>query len=492
MGHSIQCTEVAYVSEPCGFLQNAPDAAWLHSHAPVPGSAARFSICGLNPAAVIEQPWDGPAVFRVGDRIADQDPSVWVLLKRVSQQLRVERSTQARCLDGYGPGWIGYIGYEAARQLERLPGRQSDDFGLPLARLMLYQHVVIADHACRRAWLTSAGGLDEAIGAAETSLDSMEECWNTAAGIRSAAAAPIDEQSHAAPLLVSALQREQHERIVARALEYIGAGDVYQVNLAHRIKLDGVKVGYDTFSRLVERTQPPFAAWMRWDDCAVLSASPELFLKSRSGRLTTRPIKGTRARHADPATDADLRRALLDSAKDKAELAMIIDLHRNDLGRVSEYGSVAVRESRRLEIHPTLFHTVGEIEAKLRRTYTALDAAAALFPAGSITGAPKIRAMQIIDELETAPRNVYTGAIGHIGLDGDLTLNVAIRTAQCRGDQAVMHVGGGIVADSDPAEEFEETLTKARGIVDALHPGPATSKMASTSTADASYIQPRA
>jgi len=264
------------------------------------------------------------------------------------------------------------------------------------------------------------------------------------------------------------MERGVYERMVARALEYIAAGDIYQVNLAQRLRFDEVADPLETY-RVLRRVNPArYAALLRWRDGAIGSVSPELFLHTRGREVLTRPIKGTRPRTHDAVLDAAYRQQLIDSAKDAAELAMIIDLHRNDLGRVCEYGSVRVRNARRLEAHPTVFHTVADVCGRLRADRDLLDLLAACFPAGSISGVPKIRALEIIDELEPVARGVYTGAVGVLGLDGQMTFNVAIRTLQFCKQAATLYVGGGIVADSDPADEYEETLAKARGIVEAL------------------------
>ncbi|MCK4602830.1 MAG: anthranilate synthase component I family protein, partial [Phycisphaerae bacterium] len=202
--------------------------------------------------------------------------------------------------------------------------------------------------------------------------------------------------------------------------------------------------------------------------CAVVSSSPELFLRLRGDRVITRPIKGTRPRVGSPEADEAAKADLLASPKDNAELAMIIDLLRNDLGRVCSFGSVRVTEPCRLETHPTVFHLVGTVEGRLRDGVGPAELLRATFPGGSITGAPKIRAMEIIDELEPSARGVYTGCIGHVGADGACEWNIAIRTIVCDGGEAYVQVGGGIVADSSPDGEYDETLDKARAMLEAI------------------------
>jgi para-aminobenzoate synthetase component 1 len=216
------------------------------------------------------------------------------------------------------------------------------------------------------------------------------------------------------------------------------------------------------------RTPAPYGAFLNFPEQQIASASPELFLELRGRRLVTRPIKGTRPRGLTGPEDASLAEELLQSEKDRAELLMIVDLERNDLGRVCRPGSVHVDELRALEDHPTVWHTVAEISGELAAGADAIDAILAAFPGGSITGAPKVRAMQIIAELERARRGVYTGAIGYLGFDGDVALNIAIRTIVCRDGRATYHVGGGMVWDSDPAAEYEETLAKGRALHEAL------------------------
>jgi para-aminobenzoate synthetase component 1 len=251
---------------------------------------------------------------------------------------------------------------------------------------------------------------------------------------------------------------------VGRALEYIRAGDIFQVNFSQRFRAGGDPNPLDLFERLAEISPAPFSALLRWGDDAIVSASPEWFYTIAGDRIVTRPIKGTRPRGADPESDAALRAELLASAKDRAELTMIVDLERNDLGRICRYGTVRVTDALRVETYAQVHHLVATVEGELRPEVTPADAIRAIFPGGSITGAPKIRAMEIIDELEPCRRGPYTGAIGFLGRDGSARFNIAIRTLVVEGGSVSYHAGGGIVADSDPASEYEETLHKGRGL----------------------------
>jgi para-aminobenzoate synthetase component 1 len=251
---------------------------------------------------------------------------------------------------------------------------------------------------------------------------------------------------------------------VRRVLEYIAAGDVYQVNLSQRFSSRGSFDPLELYLRLRDRSPAPFAAFLRWRDLAVVSASPEWFYQTRGDQIVTRPIKGTRPRGRTEDDDARLAAELAASPKDRAELTMIVDLERNDLGRVCRYGSVVVRDALRLESFAQVHHLVATVEGRLRPGVGPTDVLRAMFPGGSITGAPKIRAMQIIDELEPHCRSLYTGAIGYLTRGGSSAFNIAIRTILVEGDRASYQVGGGIVADSEPEAEYEETLAKGRAL----------------------------
>jgi para-aminobenzoate synthetase component 1 len=258
---------------------------------------------------------------------------------------------------------------------------------------------------------------------------------------------------------------------VERAQAYIRAGDIYQVNLSQRLAVERAPSGWDLFQRLRIVSPAPFSAYLDCGEFQLVSTSPELFLRLSGRHILTRPIKGTRPRAAEPTRDAQLTYELQTSPKEMAELVMITDLLRNDLGRVCEFGSVEVPELVRLERYPQVQHLVATVEGRLRREVTHLGAFASCFPGGSITGAPKIRAMEIIDELEPVARGPYTGALGYLGFNRDSQLSIIIRAAICRGRMAWFHVGAGIVTDSLPAAEYEETLAKAQGFFQALRLG---------------------
>jgi aminodeoxychorismate synthase component I len=264
------------------------------------------------------------------------------------------------------------------------------------------------------------------------------------------------------------MSRDEFLAKVRRAQEYIRAGDIYQANLSHRLTARTEAAGWAFFQRLCDVSPAPFAAYLDCGEFQVCSSSPELFLRFSGPLAQTRPIKGTRPRAKDPTRDAQLTYELQTSAKDMAELVMITDLLRNDLGKVCEYGSVQVPELVRLERFPQVQHLVSTITGRLRPEQTHFSAFASCFPGGSVTGAPKIRAMEIIDELEPVTRGPYTGAIGYLGFNRESQLNIAIRTAVCRAGEIHFHVGAGIVADSVAEAEYDETMAKAAGFLAAL------------------------
>ncbi len=329
---------------------------------------------------------------------------------------------------------VGYFGYGLKRHIERLPDAAVDDLALPECHIAFYDALHSADPRLL-APPRPAPGLPPAFD-----------------GLR------------------STFTREAYERAVRRALVWIRAGEIYQVNLSQRFEAPCARDEFDTYLRLRSQAPAPFGAFLRYPGYVVMSCSPERFLRyePESRLVETRPIKGTRPRGPAPRADAALAAELLASAKDRAENVMIVDLERNDLGRVAEIGSVHVAGLCELESFPTVHHLTSTVRARLRPDRDVVDLLRATFPGGSVTGAPKIRAMQIIDEIEPVARGVYTGAIGYLRPDGTMDLNIAIRTVVARNGMAWFHVGGGIVADSDPAQEYEETLHKGTALARAL------------------------
>jgi len=271
--------------------------------------------------------------------------------------------------------------------------------------------------------------------------------------------------------LKSNFAREDYIQTVLKAKEYIAAGDIYQVNISQRFSAKISDPSFELYKRLRVLNPAPFAAYLDFGGVVVISSSPERFLRISDRSVETRPIKGTRPRGKDELEDERLKHELLKSTKDKAELIMIVDLERNDLGRVCEYGTVSVPEIITIETYATVFHLVSTITGRLKEDKDHIDCIKACFPGGSITGAPKIRSMEIIDELEPTQRKIYTGSIGYIGFNRQTDLNIVIRTMLYCDGTVHFQVGGGIVADSDPALEYEETLHKGKALIEAIRQG---------------------
>ena len=357
----------------------------------------------------------------------------------------------------------GYLGYDLHHFLECLPKNAIDDLEFPDMYFGFYDKFVVYDHKEGRCFLVGRN-LEDGIREFNAFVGSPPQADATRS-------APAKRKCR----IKGNFTKRRYLEAVRRAKEYIARGDIYQVNLSQRFQTELDCAPHELYLRLREINPAPFSAYLQFGDNVIISSSPERFLKVESGRVQTCPIKGTRPRGADPSSDQRLMEELLHSTKDNAELTMIVDLERNDLGKVCNYGSVKVLEKKRLEAHPTVFHLVATVGGDLYPKYDLVDLLKAAFPGGSVTGAPKIRAMEIIDELEPTSRSVYTGAIGYIGLDGSMDLAIAIRTFLIKGHSASFQVGGGIVADSRPEEEYQETLFKSRALVESLvGGGPAT------------------
>jgi para-aminobenzoate synthetase component I len=353
-------------------------------------------------------------------------------------------------------GLIGFFGYDLAPRLEWLPRKAAADSRLPDIHFGLYDTAVTVDHRTGAVVLSAYDLLREGPRALKARIDS----WSDAL---SAPAPPPPRTALTTPIAGN-FARADYLDAVGRALEYIRAGDIFQVNLSQHFEARGRVEPLDLYLRLKAISPAPFAAFLRRGDLAVVGASPEWFYQTRGDLLVTRPIKGTRPRGRSPADDERLAAELRASAKDRAELTMIVDLERNDLGRVCRFGTVRVREPLAVESFAQVHHLVATVEGRLRPGAGPIDVVRALFPGGSITGAPKIRAMEIIDELEPTRRGLYTGAVGYFSRGGASAFNIAIRTFLVEGPRVSFQVGGGIVADSDPEAEYEETLHKGRGL----------------------------
>ena len=378
-------------------------------------------------------------------------------------------------------GCFGYWGYDLKNSVEpRLPRRAINDLEMPDCHVGFYDSLVVFDHRLRKTWIVSTGLRPDG-SRSEHVAQQRAEWWQTRlreepnslssgerAGVRGKSAPENSQVVEGSEAISSNLTRDEFLSRVERAQAYIRAGDIYQVNLSHRLSAPFTPSGWQLFRNLSSVSPAPFSAYLDGGEFQLTSSSPELFLRLSGGHIQTRPIKGTRARSSDPTRDAQLTYELQTSSKEMAELVMITDLLRNDIGKVCEFGSVQVPELVRLERFPHVQHLVSTVEGRLRPGVTHFAAFASCFPGGSITGAPKIRAMEIIDELEPISRGPYTGALGYLGFNRESQLSITIRTAVWKNGTAWFHAGAGIVADSIPAAEYDETIAKARGFVEAL------------------------
>ncbi len=399
-----------------------------------------------------------------GAELRDGDP--FLCLRDILSDYRVDRPAGA---PPFIAGAVGYFAYDLGRLVERIPQTAEDDVPVADCHLGFYGAVAAINHVDNRAWV-SATGAPEADPEAAQRLAQRRAADLTDWLSQARPDPPLETPPPALDALPVSSNFTHDEYIAAlkRVKEYIAAGDIYQANLTQRLSAPLATTPWDLYRRLTTSNPAPFAAYFETPDCAVVCCSPERFLQVRSDEVETRPIKGTRPRGATPDEDARLADELRNSIKDRAENVMIVDLERNDLGRVCDYGSVHVPELFALESYATVHHLVSTVRGRLHTGKTALDCLRASFPGGSITGAPKVRSMEIIEELEPTRRGVYTGAIGYLCFSGDMDVNIVIRTLVIKDGTAYFQVGGGIVADSDPEAEYQETLDKARALARGL------------------------
>jgi para-aminobenzoate synthetase component I len=477
--------ELPDAADCCARLRGLPYLLFLDSA--IRGTRlGRYSFLTADPALVVRSKGRHT---RVIDLLAGTETQSQQDALAVVRELVVPHQEPA--VSGLPPfqgGAAGYLAYDWGLTLERLPAPRFDDLAMDDVVIGVYDWVIAWDHEANRAWLISTG-LPETEPAPKT-----ERAVRRAEAVRRWIEDPVEAdlqvslqpapvgQSRTAPSftveggwwdpaldLRSSFTRADYLAAVQRVIDYIYAGDIFQANFSQRFEAPLTESPWTLYQRLRTRNAAPFAAYLDFPDAIVLSASPERFLRvNAGGHVETRPIKGTRPRGVGPEHDAALGRALTESGKDRAENLMIVDLLRNDLSRVCRPGTVRVPELFALERYATVHHLVSTVVGELNEGIDALNLLRAAFPGGSITGAPKLRAMEIIAELEPSQRGVYCGSIGYWSVSGELDTSIAIRTATARNGRVYFSAGGGIVADSEPEQEYRETLDKARGLIDAL------------------------
>lgn len=397
---------------------------------------SKYSFIGLNPLEIFE-----PKDLK--------DPFL-ELEKRINDK-KINFKSDIPLICGY----IGYISYDAGRLIEKLPNTSKEDFYIPDMRFILYNNIIIFDLLNNKCFITALENREESINEIEEKiLDGSK----------------IEEKSFVEGnnKFYSNFTKEQYIKAVKKMKDYIVDGDIYIANMTQRFYCHCTKDSFDIYSNLRNINKAPFSAYLNYNDFQVISSSPERFIQIKDGRVITRPIKGTRPRGKNKEKDDFYRKELENSEKDKSELLMIVDLERNDLSKVCDKNSVIVSELFKIEEYATVFHLVSTIEGNLKSENSAVKCIREAYPGGSITGAPKIRAMEIIEELEGIKRNLYTGIIGYFDLRGNSDFNIVIRTILKKDDKAYFGVGGGITYESNEEDEYEETIQKAKALMKVL------------------------
>jgi len=461
-------------------IHMAPDAAWcFEAFAPKPYSfyldsgmdpekLGRYSFMGSDPFLVMRS--QGDEITLIKDGVGGKRRgNPFDVLEELLETYKIDSGESVVPFLG---GAVGYFSYDLCHFIERLPTKAIDDLSLTECYLGFYDAIVAFDHKENKTYLVSTGFPEVEAGKrqrrAEARLDELRNM---------VALAPppsiIKEAKSGKDMVLKAnFSHEGYLGAVAKAREYIGAGDIFQVNLSQRFEVDIIIPPYELYKRLRRINPAPFASYFNFDGVSIVGASPERFLKLRGDGVETRPIKGTKPRGKTPGEDRALAAALMESKKDRAENIMIVDLERNDIGRVCRYGTVKVTELAILETYPTVFHLTSTVVGQLREGKSRIDLLKATFPGGSITGAPKVRAMEIIDELEPTRRSVYTGSLGYLSFGRDMDLNIVIRTIIVKDGRAYFQLGGAIVYDSEPEAEYIETLDKGKALIQALNLSP--------------------
>lgn len=430
-----------------------PGCAFLDSS--LVNELGRWSILGLRPYKTLVKEQDGSFTE---DDVARPDTDFETRLGEFLRLNRDENETELPIVSGA----IGYFSYDYGREHMGVPSTEQDVEPIPQARVVFYDLLLIEDCHEKRVWLSACGQTEDA----EALLARFRR--NIERGMEKGFPALPDAHATKPITVRPNFEKEEYKTAVDRMIRYIIEGDIYIANMTQRLDVMSDREPLAVFEHLRTHNPSPFGGYLDCGDHQIICASPERFLRLRDGVVETRPIKGTRKRGETPEEDEALRRELELSEKDKSELLMIVDLERNDLNRVCRPGSVEVTELFTVETYATVFHLVSNIRGELAQGSDVTDLLRAAFPGGSITGAPKYRAMEIIDELEHGKRGLYTGSIGYLTLDGECDLNIVIRTALHRDGRYHLGVGGGITSESDLEFEYEETLQKAKAVLEAL------------------------
>lgn len=429
-------------------IANEPWGIFLDSGFPLIDSG-RYDIIAARPYKTLVTTG---AETTIGGMTRGADHSATDPFVLVREQL--EERAENRSAIPFCGGALGYFAYDLGRRLEHIPALARGDVTMPDMAVGLYDWAVVVDHHMRRTWMVGQGRCPDT----ERNWPALERMFRTAVQVRLPRYTVRGDVN-------SNMSRDRYAQAFERIRHYIREGDCYQVNLAQRFEIEISGDPWDIYLDMRRHNPAPYSGFMRLPQGAVLSSSPERFLQVSNGQVETKPIKGTIRRSKFAYEDKALAAQLLESEKDRAENLMIVDLLRNDIGKNCRIGSVAVPRLFALESFANVHHLVSTVTGTLAEGRHALDLLRGCFPGGSITGAPKLRAMEIIEELEPHRRNVYCGALGYVGFDGNMDTNIVIRTAVTQGDRYLYWAGGGIVADSVLAAEYEESFSKAQAVL---------------------------
>ena len=409
---------------------------------------SKFSFIGLNPFMTFEGRKNKAFV---DEKEVDGDP--FEVLDDLIKKYKVSEDifSSIPLLSGA----IGYISYDICRILENIPNNSKEDFNISDMKFIFYNNIIIFDLKNNKQYITSLNGIDEEINLIEYKI-------NEAIYLKEEVVKENNKN------FISNFNKEDYKSAITKLKDYIVSGDVYIANMTQRFYTENTEDSFEIYKKLRSINKAPFSAFMNFEDFQIISSSPERFLEINNRKVITRPIKGTRPRGKNKEEDIKNSLELLNSEKDKAELLMVVDLERNDLSKVCKPHSVKVTELFKLETYATVFHLVSTVEGILKDDVSAIKCIKECFPGGSITGTPKIRAMEIIEELEGLKRNIYTGSIGYFDFRGNADFNIAIRTIVKKDNKAYFGVGGGITYDSIEEDEYNETLDKAKALMRVL------------------------
>jgi len=415
-----------------------------------PKKLGRYSFIGYDPFLIFRSKRKNIEIIR-NNKIYQLSGNPLDELKSLLSKYKVDYYSKKFPFVG---GAVGYFSYDLYESIYKIKSNQIDDINTWDCYLGFYDTILMFDNIEKSAYVVSCSDYIK-------KFDSPKKIF-----MKKKSNIVVNKNSNKKTRIISNFTKKDYIKSIKKVKEYIKAGDIYQANLSQRLCTDLNTDPWILYKKLHKINPAPFSAFLNFDGITIASSSPERFLKVDKRRIETRPIKGTRPRGKNLEEDKKLAKELMNSEKDKAEHVMIVDLERNDLGKICKFGSVKVSEFEILEKYTTVFHMVSTVEGKLKKDVDQIDCLKATFPGGSITGAPKVRSMEIISELEPTRRSIYTGSLGYLSFNGNMDLNIVIRTFIIKDNKGYFQVGGGIVADSDPEKEYDETLDKAKALIE--------------------------